>query len=135
MRSLAFAIAAAALTAAAPEQEPSLRQTLAGAWGYEAEGGMCAGRPHTIEFSADGAEMVLRYSDPPGQGTYKVLAEETLQLRVAMRDEVERTNSGTLVEWDLILLSPDAYTWHRSDWPAGHRTWPVKRCTETVPQG
>jgi len=123
----AFVQAADVTRSGAPESPP-VRALLAGTWGFSDDGGGCADKPHTIRFSEDGSEMFLRYENPPGEGAYKVLSEGPRHLRLAMRDEVQRTEAGALVEWDLILLESGAYTWHRTDWAEHLRTWPVRRC-------
>ena len=120
---------AAGLCAAEPQPGPSVRETIVGNWGLATETGSCTEKPHTISFSDDGSQLYVRYTDTLGQGTYRIVAEGLNHLRLALRDEVQKTESGELVEWDLVLLTPDSYSWHRADWPEGHRTWPVRRCT------
>ncbi len=119
--------AAAGPFAAEPRPGPSIRESIVGTWGRASEGG-CTEKPHTIAFSADGGELYLRYTDPPGQGTYRVVAEGPSHLRLALRNEVQKTEDGEPVEWDLVLLAPDTYSWHRADWSETLRTWPVRRC-------
>jgi hypothetical protein len=121
-------VQAADVPHSAVPESTTVRELLTGTWGFSADSGGCADKPHTIRFSADGSEMFLRYQDPPGEGAYQVRSAGPGHLRLAMRDESQRTAAGALVEWDLILVEPGAYTWHRTDWDAHLRTWPVRRC-------
>ena len=78
--------------------------------------------------------MFLKHKEPfPGQANpeeavrYRVLQSEP-DLRMAIEGETRMTPTGELVVWDLVLLSPDRYCWHRTDWPHGGCTKAIVRC-------
>lgn len=107
----------------------------AGTWGLDIEGVRCEENPHTIEFPDDGETMVLRYAkgvdgEPPTVATYDLMGEGPGYMRMQMRGEARTTEAGDPVEWDMVLLSPDSYCWHRTDWQDGGCTQPAHRCSE-----
>lgn len=122
---------------AAEERVYRFQDIASGQWGFEVEGASCEDNPHIISFSEDGSKMSLRYSvgldgDPPTAATYRVIAEGPGFLRMAMDGETRTTEAGVPVPWDLVLLSPDSYCWHRTDWQPGGCTQPATRCGGSV---
>jgi hypothetical protein len=109
---------------------------LVGSWGWSKDGPSCAETPHKITFSPDKKIMYLAMREDPassgGQAvktvTYRVLEFSTERLRLAMEGERRRTAEGSLVEWDVVGLSPDSYCWHRSDWTPRACTSTIVRC-------
>jgi hypothetical protein len=105
-----------------------------GTWAWERGGDGCERDPHTITFSPDWSLMFLRTREPldPVTGrreaVYEVRGHGPNYIRAFMRDEDRRDERGELVEWDLVLLSPDRYVWRRSDWKRTSSTAPVERC-------
>jgi hypothetical protein len=61
------------------------------------------------------------------QFLYRVVATRPY-LRLLLVDEDRTTASGDPVVWDLMMLSPDRYCWHRTDWPPGSCTQRNERC-------
>ena len=118
----------------AEERELTFREIAAGTWGFGVEGASCDDNPHTIEFSADGQFMFLRYSqtvdgEPPPVTKYELLGEGPGFMRMAMKGETRTTDEGEPVKWDMVLLTPDSYCWHRTDWQEGGCTQPAHRCS------
>ncbi len=120
----------------------SIFSVLPGIWGWEEQGvGTCSANPHAITFSDDRRVMFLRHTKPLKRHTgaetmvllYRILDADP-HLRMALDGETRTTPAGALVEWDLIMLSPDRYCWHRTDWPAGHCTAAVVRCSNAASQ-
>jgi len=58
---------------------------------------------------------------------YRVLESEPF-LRMAIEGETRKTPAGDLVVWEVVMLSPDRYCWHRTDWPEGGCTAAIERC-------
>lgn len=111
-----------------------LRKTLTGAWAWSQE--QCTGDPIRISFSDDGAVMYHQNNEglflgdrdtPRRQVVYRIVAETDRALRTVIEGEDRRTPEGEPVGWDLILLSQDAFCWHRWDWPQGC-TQPLISC-------
>lgn len=129
-----FALFVPGQTLIAEERELTFEEIVTGTWGFEMEGASCEDNPHTIEFSADGQFMFLRYSksvdgEPPTITKYKLLGEGPGFMRMAMEGETRTTDEGDLVKWDMVLLDPDSYCWHRTDWQGGGCTQPANRCS------
>ena len=110
-----------------------IRDIVAGTWGWDVEGASCEDNPHTLEFSGNGKKMTLRYAksldeNPPTEAVYKIVREGPGFIRMEKTGETEKTTDGKLVAWDLVLLGPSSYCWHRTDWQPGGCTQPAKRC-------
>lgn len=138
---LAMCLAAAALScapsgrAAAPPPSPVFA-SVEGTWGWVEGTHTCATNPHTISFSSDWTYMDFAYPQPLDSATgrrharYEVRGHDQNRIRAFLLHEDRRDAEGTLVEWELILISPDVYVWRRSDWPREASTAPIKRCAE-----
>ena len=129
-----FALLVPGQTVLAEERELTFEEIVTGTWGFEKEGASCEDNPHTIEFSADGQFMFLRYSrsvdgEPPPITKYELLGEGPGFMRMAMEGETRTTDEGQPVKWDMVLLAPDSYCWHRTDWQEGGCTQPASRCS------
>lgn len=137
---LALVLPALALSQSLPENQDLRFQDIAtGTWGLDADGVRCDENPHTIEFPPDGRTMVLRYAKgvgdkPPFVANYRLIGEGPGFLRMKLDGETRKTETGDLVEWDLVLLSADSYCWHRTDWQEGGCTKPATRCAERSSQ-
>lgn len=103
---------------------PDLRKTLTGSWAWTEE--QCAIDPIRISFSRDGSLMYHRNREGlflgdknsrKEQVVYHILEETDRALRTMIEGEDRQTPQGETVGWDLILLSEDAFCWHRWDWP------------------
>lgn len=109
---------------------------VAGTWDWAGADSVCVRDAHTISFSPDQRIMVLTHTLPwtDSEGVEHRVAEYDIQevsrrhVRGLIRGETRRTDAGEPVVWDLVLRSPDEYRWHRSDWPEGSYTKPVRRC-------
>lgn len=108
----------------------------AGRWdGAEADS-FCVKNPHTISFSPDHRVMTLRYLQPRADSAggmhwawdYDIQEVSRHHIRGQMRGEGRKTTTGQPVVWDLVLRSPDAYYWHRTDWLFGKTTGLMRRC-------
>ena len=53
-------------------------------------------------------------------------------LRAKIEGETRTTPSGELVVWEVIMLSPDRYCWHRTDWSEGACTAAIERCPRAI---
>lgn len=112
----------------------TFQEIAAGTWGFDAEGASCDDNPHRIEFSADGQFMWLRYSkgvdgELPPITEYRLIDEGPGFMRMRIMGETRTTEADDLIEWDMVLLTPDAYCWHRTDWEEGGCTQPAYRCS------
>ena len=109
--------------------------SLTGTWGWADGSHTCATNPHTISFSPDWRYMDFAYPQPVDSATgrrtarYAVRGHDRNRIRAFLLHEDRRDAEGKLVEWDLVLLSPDVYVWRRSDWPLDASTNPVHRCS------
>ena len=111
----------------------------AGTWDWAGADSFCVRDPHTIAFSSDQRVLVLTHKLPwtDSSGVEHRVAEYDIQqssrrhVRGRIRGETRRTEAGEPVVWDLVLTSRDEYRWHRTDWPKGGYTKPVRRCTVT----
>ena len=129
-------LAATTVASAEPMQEGKqylIRDIVTGTWGTEFEGAMCSDNPHTIRFSADGHSMTLAYTksltaDPPTRVEYRVIGEGKGFIRMQITNETEKGADGQLVMWDIVLLTPNSFCWHRSDWSDEGCTKPITRC-------
>lgn len=108
----------------------------AGTWDWSGADGFCRDDPHTITFSPDRKFMILTFANPDtaDDGTvkrdfrYEIRGHTRNSIRGFIQGETRRTDGGELVVWDLVLMSPDVYRWHRTDWEEGGLTKPVLRC-------
>ena len=127
--------------AAARDREPDTFTLLQGTWDFAHGDTTCKGNRHEITFSPDRQEMFLTFQTPFDTATgervtrYKVVARGRDVhphiphiLRTAMEGETRRTASGELVLWDILLVTPNRYHWHRTDWAPGGVTRPIIRC-------
>lgn len=144
MRPLLSLLVLLVLSAALPsgaeppaKKKVPLEAALAGTWGFELEGGTCDVNPHRISFSQDRMTMELRYSKgvngkPAAEATYRVKGKGKDFLRMKMDGEKRRSDRGILVEWDLVLVTPDSYCWRRTDWEPDDCTVEAIRCPEAA---
>jgi hypothetical protein len=112
-------------------------QVVTGSWAWEDKTGACGRYPHTIQFSPDHALMLIAHSNPIKDSTgakpevteYEIREHDRRHIRGFIRGEKRTTSSGKPVVWDLVLMSPDTYRWHRTDWfsPWAY-TGQVRRC-------
>jgi hypothetical protein len=98
-----------------------IRKTVAGRWTWTTDKQGCAGA-HIIAFSNDGKVMTIVQTSSgigapdPSPTTYDITLVTRSSIRGAIRGEKRLTDDGTPVVWDLVLVSPDEYRWHRTDW-------------------
>ena len=119
--------------------ETDIYAVVAGTWDWAGADSVCVRDPHTLVFSSDRRVMVLTHTLPwtDDAGHQHRVAEYDIQeasrrhVRGRIRGETRLTDEGEPVVWDLVLLSPDEYRWHRADWPEGSYTKPVRRCRAT----
>jgi hypothetical protein len=130
----------------APRREPqpftpsgkNIFSAVMGTWGWSRGKYTCEGNPHTISFSAARDTMRLTFremtesdsTDADRTSTYVIRAITPTSIRAFLIGEDRRSDSGELVVWDLVLLGPDAYRWHRSDWEPADYTRAVVRCPQ-----
>ncbi len=97
---------------------------VAGSWDWELAEDQCA-HPHMITFSLDSSVMILTHAYPwiDSAGQEHAVTEYDIQqynqymIRVVVRGETRRTDSGEPVAQDLVLFSGDTYRWHDSHRP------------------
>lgn len=105
-----------------------------GTWGWAEGEFTCETNPHTIGLSEDGRWLTFTYPHPIVEETgrkesvYEVLGHGEHVIQLFLTSETRRDSSGALVEWDLIMLSPDEYVWRQSDWPEDMSTRVLERC-------
>jgi len=110
--------------------------TAAGTWDWLSDSIPCGPMRHTIEFSPDHRLMIIRYATPWTDSTgakhesaeYEIRRVTRSGIRGYIRGETRRTTGGQPVVWDLVLTSPDSYTWHRTDWMSWAQTGGIHRC-------
>jgi len=118
----------------------------AGTWGWAQGDSTCLTNTHTISFTPDRRTMTLTHLPPIDTmlkspvTTYSVLSagrgrflDYQHVVRGAVVDETRRTDTADLVVWDLVLVTPNRYHWHRTDWPDDGMTTGVIRCDGTKP--
>lgn len=138
MRTAALFVCVAAFLAActtAP-QVVTAHSQLPGKWDWEKSEPRCGDAAGTFSFSPDGHEVRVNVAAgaDPGAGAagrdvvYEVLADQGKTMRVRAVGETRRTDAGAPVEWDLVMLNPDAFCWRRADWPVGKCTQLLLRC-------
>jgi hypothetical protein len=109
-------------------------RVVAGVWDWSGADGFCSSDPHTISFTPDRRYMVLTFKKPEKEKStgqvvrYEIRGHTRSSIRGFIEDETRRTESGELVVWDLVLMSPNEYRWHRKDWEEGGYTKGVLRC-------
>lgn len=106
---------------------------IAGRWDWAGQPGFCRTNPHTLSFTTDGKYMVLTFAhaiDSTGKREvrYEVRGHTERSVRGFITEETRRASDGSLVEWDLVLFSPNSYRWHRTDWPEDGVTAEVVSC-------
>lgn len=112
-----------------------------GTWAWANGDSTCRGNVHTLTFSPDRSAMLLTHREPldtvTGQtvAKYRVVSSGNQILpglanviRARLDDETRTTDDGKPVVWDLVLMTPNRYHWHRTDWPDGAVTKPLIRC-------
>lgn len=113
----------------------TLRESLAGAWGWTSK--ECREGAPIHSFSEDGSTMFVSSdkgmitsatSEPKTQLVYQIIGESKNVLRTVIEGEDRFQKNGEPAVWDLVLLSNYRFCWHRTDWPAGSCTKPLRRC-------
>lgn len=117
-----------------------------GTWDFAHGDSTCIGNTHTISFTPDRQTMILTFNAPRDTtrasrlATYNVLSagrghflDYPHTIRGAIDGETRRTATGDLVVWDLVIVTPNRYHWHRTDWPEDGMTGAVIRCDGTHP--
>jgi hypothetical protein len=107
-----------------------------GTWAWTTSDTNCLADPHRIAFTPDHKGMTITeahpYKLPDGTldsvAYYDILRVTPTSIRGAIRGETRLTDDGQPVVWDLVLKSPDRYTWHRTDWAAWEHTQEIHRC-------
>jgi len=136
-----LAFLASLLPACAPASHPAparspLLASLEGTWGVPGSDVSCSRNPETIQFSDDGAWMLLTFREPIAapdgsqrrELRYRLRSIATDHVRLEMEGETRRTETGELVVWDLLQVAPEAHCWRRTDWKASACTPRRHRC-------
>jgi hypothetical protein len=113
-----------------------VRKFVAGRWDWKSHTKLCGDSAHVIAFPGAGEVMTItqqnRFVDSLGTDrtttTYDVLRTDSTTIRGAIRGETRRTDDGKPVVWDLVLMGPNEYRWHRTDWWSRGYTAPIVRC-------
>jgi hypothetical protein len=130
-----------------PEQDTETSYRLAeGTWGWARGDSVCQANTHTISFTPDRRTMKLVQntlddtSSAPRETSYEVLSAgpgKFLDFRHVIRGaivgESRRTTTDDKVVWDLVLVTPNRYHWHRTDWPDDGMTIAILRCKDGKP--
>lgn len=128
-----------ALIAASYAGAPSgdVLSEIQGTWGWVEGQFTCETNPHTIRLSKDRRQLTFTYPRPIVEETgrrrsvYEVRGQAERSIRLFLTSETRKDEAGKLVEWDLIMLSRDAYVWRQSDWPADVSTPLLERCPQS----
>lgn len=107
-------------------QGADIRTQVAGRWDWTSHSAPCTDSAHVIAFPGDGKVMTItqqsRWVDSLGRdrsvATYDILRTTSSSIRGAIRGEERLTSDGRPVVWDLVLVGPNEYRWHRTDWPS-----------------
>lgn len=116
-------------------RQQSPYETLPGNWGWEGTD-ECATAPAVLRFSSHQERMHIAHTpvredgthEPRREANYTVTGRAGNVLSMTMDGEDRKTEQGRLVTWDLVVLDPDTYCWHRSDWRPTACTKTVRRC-------
>ncbi len=106
-------------------------QVAAGTWGWGTGERACAKSPQRVTFTPDHSVMLIESANDSGGMT---VTQYTLQwsspstIRGLITDETRLTPEGQPVVWDLVLMSPNTFRWHRTDWARGAFTGELTRC-------
>ena len=119
-------------------RETEIFDVVEGTWAWTTTEDGCAGEPQGISFSSDRDQMfVTRLAEAPdstgsrkSRSTYDVLDHSRSHIRGLIVGETRLTEKGEPVVWDLVLLSEDAFAWHRTDWSDYVLTESLRRCPE-----
>jgi len=131
----ALAAALAAGCVSTRPADPTIFSVLPGTWAWEnnSEFG-CDGNSQAISFTRDKKVMLLKYKDeskeqeiPAHAVRYRVLQSEP-HLRMAIEGEKRTTPAGDPVVWEVVMLGPDRFCWHRTDWEPDGCTAAAIRC-------
>ena len=126
--------AVALVLGCASAQPPDVLSDIQGTWGWVEGDFTCETNPHTIRLSEDGRRLTFSYPHPIVEETgrkesvYEVLGHGQHVIRLFLESETRTDEAGELVEWDLIMVSPDGYVWRQSDWPRDMSTALLERC-------
>ena len=104
--------------------EPSIRTALPGRWDWADASPRCGDSAAQFAFAEEDRQVrvhvpagVYLGTTPLGaDATYQIVREWPRVLRMRMLGETRRTETGDLVEWDLVLLDVDSFCWRRTDW-------------------
>lgn len=107
-----------------------------GSWAWSPADSGCRDNPHRIAVSTDHRTMTITAAHPykHGDGSldsivhYEILQATRSSIRGVIRGETRLTRDSQPVVWDLVLKSPDSYTWHRTDWLSWQHTRLIRRC-------
>jgi hypothetical protein len=114
----------------------SIRSRLPGRWDWAETSPRCGDSAAELSFTDDGQGLRVRVATGVYIGTtllgpeakYTILAESQDVLRMQLDGETRQTAAGTIVVWDVVLLDPDQFCWHRADWKSDVCTKPLLRC-------
>lgn len=111
-----------------------IAKVVVGRWDWSTRLNPCSDSTHTIAVSDDKKVMTITQDYLPASDTDRVAVYDIQRLsrsslRGAIRGETRRTDDGVPVVWDLVLLGPTEYHWHRTDWNAWGYTASIIRCT------
>lgn len=110
-----------------------------GTWGWVDDKAMsCDTHPHVITFVDGKTRAQFEIKTPAKNGAaassyfYKVLSHDHKSITMRLERETEKSKSGSLVTWVLMLKDSDTYVWWRDDWPAGKTTGKIVRCDKAT---
>jgi hypothetical protein len=114
---------------------------VSGVWAWENRDTGCDSDTQTFSFTDDRTGMTITQSEPfkTPDGEMRSVTEYVIEgveptvLHTFIPDETRRTDEGSPVKWDLVTLSRNRMTWHRTDWPEDGRTAALRRCDESGP--
>ena len=115
-----------------------IEEKLNGKWGWPVEDIKynCIGNPHKIQFSTKGNTFTIQFLKPiekpdgslSESALYNIISTTDNSITATMEGESRKNKAGELVVWDLILINPNEYTWHRHDWAKNMFTPAVVKC-------
>ena len=120
--------------------EDDIRKSLTGDWGWSDQIDSCKSE-HAITISFNDAGTKMYHTSKSGlhlststvqyeKIIYSILSEGDKYLRTIVINETQKTDDGEMFLWDLILLDDESFCWKQSEWPEGHCTAKLLKCSE-----
>ena len=111
----------------------TISQLESGSWGWEDGKNTCELNPQQFEFSEDASSVTISWAHEHDLATYVIERMTPNGFVAEIVGEERLTDDGLPVRWQLVLLTSDAFCWHRMDWPLLTCTKSQVRCSLVQP--